>query len=260
MDKNKVKELPVLSAVWIEDGADPVYGEKVASRLNIPAVRNPEHDQENSLVLSLTAQGLALQYGERRLLGDFTDMERRLKPSNLQREMLVKACRIKGKDAPVLIDATAGMGEDSMILAASGFIVNLFERDPVIAALLGDAMRRAGEIPELSDPISRMTLREEDSTTGMKQLEFQPDVILLDPMFPEKQKNSLTKKKFQLLHFLERPCTEENELFEAAVQASPKKIVVKRPLKGPWLADRKPDYSLKGKSIRYDCYVFVRNE
>ena len=42
---------------------------------------------------------------------------------------------------------------------------------------------------------------------------------------------------------------------EAAISAHPRKIVVKRPLKGPWLAGRKPHYSLKGKAIRYDCFV-----
>ncbi|MBQ4243593.1 MAG: class I SAM-dependent methyltransferase, partial [Clostridia bacterium] len=35
----------------------------------------------------------------------------------------------------------------------------------------------------------------------------------------------------------------------------PHKIVIKRPLKGPFLAGRKPDYSLQGKAIRYDCIV-----
>lgn len=41
----------------------------------------------------------------------------------------------------------------------------------------------------------------------------------------------------------------------AAIAASPRKIVIKRPLKGPYLADIKPDYSLVGKAIRYDCFL-----
>ncbi|MDD6612733.1 MAG: hypothetical protein PUE91_11075 [Clostridiales bacterium] len=45
--------------------------------------------------------------------------------------------------------------------------------------------------------------------------------------------------------------------------AHPHKVVIKRPLKGSYLADRKPSYSLKGKAIRYNClglpqsYVYV---
>ena len=45
---------------------------------------------------------------------------------------------------------------------------------------------------------------------------------------------------------------------DAALAANPRKIVVKRPLKGPYLAERKPSYSLDGKTIRYDCIVIPR--
>ena len=42
-----------------------------------------------------------------------------------------------------------------------------------------------------------------------------PDVILLDPMFPERRKSALIKKKFQLLQKLERPCADGEELLSA---------------------------------------------
>ena len=71
-------------------------------------------------------------------------------------------------------------------------------------------------------------------------------------------KSALVKKKFQLLHHLERPCEDEESLLQAAILARPRKIVIKRPLKGSFLAGRKPDYSLKGKAIRYDVLVFAR--
>ena len=100
-----------------------------------------------------------------------------------------------------------------------------------------------------------MQLFEEDSLTALPQLPAVPDVILLDPMFPERQKSALIKKKFQLLQKLERPCGDENALVNAAIAAHPRKVVIKRPLKGPYLANRKPSYSLKGKAIRYDCLV-----
>ena len=63
------------------------------------------------------------------------------------------------------------------------------------------------------------------------------------------------KKKFQLLHRLERPCDDEDALLRAAVAAGPRKVVVKRPVKGPFLAGVKPSYSLAGKAVRYDCIV-----
>ena len=145
----------------------------------------------------------------------------------------MKAAKIKGAAHPRVIDATAGLGEDSLLLAAAGFSVTLFENDPVIATLLSDALRRAEEVPELSEAVSRMRFIEGDSITAMRRMTegmfhsgsydcfkanegrnetappVLPEVILLDPMFPEREKSALVKKKFQLLQKLERPCDDE---------------------------------------------------
>ena len=80
------------------------------------------------------------------------------------------------------------------------------------------------------------------------------DVIYLDPMFPGRQKSGLINKKLQLIQKLEPPCSKETALFDVAMAAQPSKIIVKRPLKSPYLDERVPSYSLKGKAIRYDCY------
>lgn len=211
------------------------------------------------LALEHTAEGLKLTDGELSIMADFREMLPRLKQSNLQREMLVKAARIKGQEMPqFLVDATAGFGEDSLILAAAGFQVRLYEFDEIIAALLQDCMERAAEIPELKDAVGRMELICGDSVAGMQNLDYKPDIVLLDPMFPARQKSALIKKKFQLIQRLESPCSTEIELLNAAEAAEPKRIVIKRPLKGPYLADRKPSYSLEGKAIRYDCMVYAR--
>lgn len=258
-DQEKRASLP-LTALRIGAGGDPADARKLAEHLGIPVTEQPESGTPGELSLLLDQAGLALQYQGQSLRGDFSDMTNRLRAGNLQREMLVKAARVKGIPSPLVIDATAGMGEDALILAAAGFRVQLYERDPVIAALLKDSLRRAARIPEFSDVTGRMELHEGDSIAVMRRLTIPPDVILLDPMFPEKQKSSLTKKKFQLLHLLERPCEEEDTLLQAAVEAGPRKIIIKRPLKGSYLSGRKPDYSLKGKAIRYDCIVFARKE
>ncbi len=214
---------------------------------------------DKGLALIQTDEGLSLSSGELSIMADFREMLPRLKKSNLEREMLVKAARIKGQPMPqTLIDATAGFGEDSLILAAAGFQVRLYEMDEIIAVLLQDCMERALEIPELKDAVGRMTLVCDDSVKAMKELDYKPDIVLLDPMFPERQKSALIKKKFQLLQKLESPCSMEEELLEAAEAAQSKRIVIKRPLKGPYLAGRKPSYSLEGKAIRYDCMVYAR--
>ena len=200
--------------------------------------------------------GLVLTDGELEMKGDLTKMLPRLKKNNLQQEMLIKAAKIKTAPAQLTaVDATAGMGEDSLLLAAAGYEVKLYEYDLVIAALLRDSLERAGRIPGLSEAVGRMELFEENSIEALNTLSESPDVVLLDPMFPERQKSALIKKKFQLLQQLEAPCSDENGLLEAAFNAHPKKIVIKRPLKGAYLAGKKPDYSLSGKAIRYDCFV-----
>ena len=100
-----------------------------------------------------------------------------------------------------------------------------------------------------------MKLVEGNSVECMSKLLDPVDVIYLDPMFPARQKSSLINKKLQLIQKLEPPCSQETDLFDAAVSADPDKIIVKRPLKSEFLAGRKPSYTLSGKAIRYDCYT-----
>ena len=49
-------------------------------------------------------------------------------------------------------------------------------------------------------------------------------------------------------------CTEE-ELLAAAFAAAPRRIVVKRPIKGEPLAGKKPGFSIDCRNVRYDCHV-----
>ena len=254
----------------------------------------PANGSERNMVwLSVDAIGLSLTDGDQAMRGDFTKLQKRLQYHNLTHELLVKATKVKGREKLRVIDATAGMGEDSLLLAAAGCEVTLFEQDPVITALLQDTMRRALEEAALHEIVMRMQLVEGDSIdhlrrlgeagtgsdapeddaghdcstltasaatmTGSDEALKRPDVIYLDPMFPERQKSGLVKKKFQLIHYLEAPAENEEALMQAALAAHPFKIVVKRPAKGPYLAGLKPSYSLDGKAIRYDCYVFPEN-
>lgn len=209
-------------------------------------------------VLQMEEEGLTLVGDGMKLRGDFTTMLPRLKQSNLSREILVRAAKIKNPRGPLTaIDATAGLGEDSILLAAAGFHVTMYEYNPVIAALLEDALKRAREVDELKEIAGRMQLIAGDSIEALKSLKESPDVILLDPMFPARQKSALVKRKFQLLQQLEQPCDQEEALLQAAMQARPHKLVIKRPAKGPQLGGIKPSYSIGGKAVRYDCHVFA---
>ena len=211
---------------------------------------------EASLALMFDENGLFLTDNKNSIRADFSHLLTRMKKGVVDTELVVRAARFKkgGNDLTVL-DATAGFGEDSALLAAAGFSVKLYEKDPVIAALLEDAIGRAKETEELLEVASRMELVCGDSISAMRNMEKSPDVIYLDPMFPERKKSALIKKKFQLLQKLEMPCENEAELLEAAFAAAPRKIVVKRPAKGACLAGKKPSHAIAGKAVRYDVYI-----
>lgn len=275
------KKDTVFPAFLLLDGGDREEGERLAARLGIPLAEaeaeTGETPDESGLRLRLTADRLYLEADRQSACCDFTKMLRRIHPSRLGGEMVVKAARIRGAAGPLrVLDGTAGLGEDSFLLAAAGFQVTLIERDPVIYALLADGIRRAraaGQDPEaaedpagreareeeaLAEAAGRMTAVEGDSIQIMRSLagrEDRPDVILLDPMFPERKKSGLVKKKFQLIHQLENPEENERALVEAALTAQPRKIIIKRPAKGPFLGGVKPNHQFIGKTIRYDCLV-----
>lgn len=213
------------------------------------------------LYLKVSRDGLSLMRDGMELRPDFAEMLPRIKQGALQREMLVKAARVKGVEAPRAVDATAGLGEDSLLLAAAGFTVTLCEADPVIAALLEDALARASAHEVLGSIVERMHLVAGDSRITLARAGAstgaQPDVVYLDPMFPGRTKSAAVKKKFQLIHGLERPTEplDEESLLQAALAAHPRKVVIKRPVKGPYLAGVKPSHAIAGKAVRYDCIV-----
>lgn len=240
-------------AILLEPGGDAVEARELARALACgladESVCAPSGDK---LVVRFSPSGISLEKDGMSLLPDFAESLPRLRADRLGRELLVRAAKVKGTVQPRAIDATAGLGQDALLLAAAGFQVLLFERDPIIAALLKDALRRAASNPQLAGITKGMTFAGADSIASLPQLSERPDVVYLDPMFPERQKSAAVKKKFQLLHHIERPCADAESLMQAALDARPRKVVVKRPLKGPCLANVKPSYSLKGKAIRYD--------
>jgi len=243
-------------------------GEQLANHLKVEQIKRLEDASSNDLVLLYNKDGLSLVGGKLVLQADFNNMLSRVKDDMWQHELIARAAKLKDETTKLkAMDATAGFGEDSLILAAAGFEVTLYEKDPVIAALLKDCLLRARKIPEIKDMVMRMKLVEGDSIKAMldmaeransddnRVVSDMPDLIYLDPMFPERQKSSKIKKKFQLIQKLERPCFDGEEMVNAALSLNPKKILIKRPMKAELLGDRKPEFSYKGTSIRYDCFM-----
>ena len=142
----------------------------------LASIKHAQPESQPAVSLEQTPNGLTLVGEGMELRGDFSKMLKRVKPGKLQTELLIKAAKIKrsSEDAagenvrlPLAIDATAGLGEDSFLLAAAGFDVVMFERDETIAALLADALTRAQNDPATAEIASRMLLAAEDSLAAL---------------------------------------------------------------------------------------------
>lgn len=231
--------------------------QNLAASLQIPVVTNP---QAARLLLRSTACGLELcKPGDSALPGsirvDFASPDARRRLTAKGRELLIQAAKVRRSSEPLLIDTTAGLGSDGFLLAASGFRVLMFEINPVVSALLADGLKRAGQIPALATIVERIRLITGDAQTALAELSDQPEVIYLDPMFPERTKSALVKQELRLLQLLSPPARDPGQLLRAALLVQARKVVVKRPQTGPCLLNLPPSYTVRGKAIRFDVYV-----
>jgi len=181
----------------------------------------------------------------------------------LRRELLARAVGFKGK-ALNIIDMTAGLGRDAAVLALLGCHVAAIERHPVVFALLEDGLRRAREADTTSTLTERLTLIRADACDYLDELAgvALPDVIYLDPMFPERTQSALAKKEMRLLSRLLGREEDAGRLLDAALRSGCHRVVVKRPLHAPHLATsfvRVPPLEFRGRSARFDAYFSHTN-
>ncbi|PHV10950.1 SAM-dependent methyltransferase [Chitinimonas sp. BJB300] len=170
---------------------------------------------------------------------------------------VAKACGLKSGATPRVLDATAGLGRDSFVLASLGCAVEMIERSPIAAALLADGLQRAAADADVAAIVARMRLHHGSAVALLTAwLGERPDVIYLDPMFPEtRQKSALSKKEMQAFQAVVGADADADGLLAPALALAKDKVVVKRPRHAPNLAGAKPAYSLEGDSVRFDCYL-----
>ena len=162
---------------------------------------------------------------------------------------------------PTVWDATGGLGRDSFVLASLGLNVQTFEQNPAVACLLSDGLNRAGQSEETREIAQRIILHFGNAVDLMQELSTQngsPDVVYLDPMYPERRKTAAVKKEMAYFHDLVGAAQDEAELLNVALNTAKKRIVVKRPRLGEFLDRRKPAYQYTGKSTRFDVYLPTR--
>jgi len=161
-----------------------------------------------------------------------------------------------GRKTKTVIDATTGWGQDSLHIFRMGYELQCIERSPIMSELLRDGFRRLAE----QDWMQRLNLESPPLLSGnaielLNTLESPPDCIYLDPMFPPKRKKSaLAKKSMMVLRELLGDDEDKEWLFEAALSATAKRVVVKSPDYAEPLGG-KPSESYQGKLLRYDVYL-----
>lgn len=165
-------------------------------------------------------------------------------------QAIVRAVGLHQRKDMLVLDATAGLGRDAFVLASLGARVILLERHPIVRLLLSDGLERARDS---GDPVfDRMSLH--DGTLGDVSHTLAPDVVYLDPMYPERRRKAAVKKDMALFHTLVGADEDADALLAPALACAQRRVVVKRPRIAPPLAGQEPGMVLAGKSSRFDIY------
>ena len=205
---------------------------------------------------------------------EWDKLQRRVVSAGRKSELLLQAA--KATSDSMVIDATAGFGHDSLILASTGAQVTMLEQQPLMVLLLLAEQQRMSALPNWQKLMSRLQIINIDALSHFEKLQAESvnaikkvDVIYLDPMFPEDSyqdsktgKGAKVGKHMQALHQLASPPTSEEELqllqsAQAVVSQNAQKqgrVVVKRPQFAPLLANQQPSESWSNEAVRFDGY------
>lgn len=260
-------------AILSNDNVTRTAAELLATKLQVPLLleQSPAAIVDYDFVILFDETGIALQQTGRKAPGpiraEFTEgaVDHRRKFGGGKGQMIAKAVGIKAGCYPHVLDATAGLGKDSFVLASLGCKVTMLERSPIVQIILGDGLARAldfarAQDAELFSLLQHMTLITQDSSKYLSSLDSAalPDVIYLDPMFPERQKSADVKKEMAAFHAIVGKDDDADSLLPLALAHVNYRVVVKRPRKAPFLNNQTPSYQLEGKSSRYDIYTIKK--
>jgi 16S rRNA (guanine1516-N2)-methyltransferase len=167
-------------------------------------------------------------------------------------EPLPRACGlVRSREPLAILDATAGLCRDAMVLAALGSNVTAIERVPALAFLAHDVI-------ETSPLATRLTVHAGDAESwlvhGAKGTT--PHVVYLDPMFAESGRAQV-KKDMQVCRALAGGGPDAAALLPAARALATQRVVVKRRHDLPPLAPGVA-FSVDGERVRFDVYLTPR--
>ncbi|MCB0391313.1 MAG: class I SAM-dependent methyltransferase [Bdellovibrionales bacterium] len=171
-----------------------------------------------------------------------------------KRDPLAKAIGAKSGTLKIL-DLTAGWLKDTWMLLQLGHSVTACEKNQLVYDILSNAVSIDRNIKEYSNLFEHLNLVHQDSLTFIQSNDLSHwDVAYLDPMFPKNSKTALAGKEMQILQLLVGNETENQDILTQLLQSSIKRIVVKRPLKGPELLSG-VNFKVESKASRFDVYL-----
>ena len=163
--------------------------------------------------------------------------------------------RAVGRKVNTIVDGTAGLGADAMLMARMGYCVTAVERSPVFAALIEDGIL---QIENSSAKLS-IDLRFGDTRSILPEIDPPPDAVYLDPMFPKGRKPSVkVVRPLEVLRDISNDDSDADELFESAFKYATQRVIVKRPKFAESIQPSRLSMSMRGKLVRYDIYL-LRN-
>lgn len=244
---------------------DRLQADALADSLGVPnlGVVRPRDIRDFPVLLFLDEQGLGLQMTGKGAPGPVRaelvtgKMGYRREHGGGAGQLVAKAVGLqKTRAALHIVDATAGLGQDAFVLASLGCTVTLFERNPVIHALLADGLARAALNVDCAAIVERMRLLEGSSIEWLARSGTEAaDVVYLDPMFPHRDKSALVKKEMQVFRTIVGDDEDSAQLLAAALERARYRVVVKRPRKASAIEGAEPTTRIEGKSSRYDVYA-----
>ena len=168
---------------------------------------------------------------------------------------LARAAGLKPGVNPHIIDATAGLGRDAFLLASLGAKVTLIERSPFMYDLLQEGMDRARKTGGITAGVrARMRLIKGDSISLLPCLA--PEIVLVDPMHPARQKSALVKAEMRQIREIVGVDEDQSDLMKVALATASKRVVLKWPAKAAPMAGLLPcSHQIIGKSTRYDVFM-----
>lgn len=178
-------------------------------------------------------------------------------------QAISKAMGLKSGITPSILDTTAGLAGDAFVLATLGCPVTLIERSAIIFSLLANALERASLNENFQTILNQgfHLVNRDANDYIIEQLAAAadpPDVIYIDPMYPDRKKSALVKKDMQILQRLHGKDDNSSELLDNALRFARKRVVVKRPIQAETINDKTPNTCIKSKKTRYDIYTIEK--